>query len=299
MTHMLKNQRERDRMLPHSSTDVSGTLYIVATPIGNLDDLSKRAKDTLEKASFIAAEDTRHTKKLLNYFNIEARLFSLHDHNEKDRAQYIAKLLDDGEDVALVSDAGTPLISDPGYHVVSYLRDLGYQVSPVPGPSAIITALCASGLPTDKFFFQGFLPAKSKSRKEVMASWKQQAGTTVFYESTHRIKDSISDLMDVFEDDVEIVLARELTKTFETFLKGKPSYILQRFEEDSNQVRGEFVVMLDYREETDADDNDQEAKRILEILLQDLSLKQASQLAAKITGLKKNYLYQIALQMQS
>ncbi|WP_036180126.1 16S rRNA (cytidine(1402)-2'-O)-methyltransferase [Marinomonas sp. MED121] len=286
-------------MLPHSSTDVSGTLYIVATPIGNLDDLSKRAKDTLEKASFIAAEDTRHTKKLLNYFNIEARLFSLHDHNEKDRAQYIAKLLDDGEDVALVSDAGTPLISDPGYHVVSYLRDLGYQVSPVPGPSAIITALCASGLPTDKFFFQGFLPAKSKSRKEVMASWKQQAGTTVFYESTHRIKDSISDLMDVFEDDVEIVLARELTKTFETFLKGKPSYILQRFEEDSNQVRGEFVVMLDYREETDADDNDQEAKRILEILLQDLSLKQASQLAAKITGLKKNYLYQIALQMQS
>lgn len=296
---MLKNQRERDRMLPHSSTDVSGTLYIVATPIGNLDDLSKRAKDTLEKASFIAAEDTRHTKKLLNYFNIEARLFSLHDHNEKDRAQYIAKLLDDGEDVALVSDAGTPLISDPGYHVVSYLRDLGYQVSPVPGPSAIITALCASGLPTDKFFFQGFLPAKSKSRKEVMASWKQQAGTTVFYESTHRIKDSISDLMDVFEDDVEIVLARELTKTFETFLKGKPSYILQRFEEDSNQVRGEFVVMLDYREETDADDNDQEAKRILEILLQDLSLKQASQLAAKITGLKKNYLYQIALQMQS
>ena len=296
---MLKNQRERDRMLPHSSTDVSGTLYIVATPIGNLDDLSKRAKDTLEKASFIAAEDTRHTKKLLNYFNIEARLFSLHDHNEKDRAQYIAKLLDDGEDVALVSDAGTPLISDPGYHVVSYLRDLGYQVSPVPGPSAIITALCASGLPTDKFFFQGFLPAKSKSRKEVMASWKQQAGTTVFYESTHRIKDSISDLMDVFEDDVEIVLARELTKTFETFLKGKPSYILQRFEEDSNQVRGEFVVMLDYREETDADDNDQEAKRILEILLQDLPLKQASQLAAKITGLKKNYLYQIALQMQS
>ena len=296
---MLKNQRERDRMLPHSSTDVSGTLYIVATPIGNLDDLSKRAKDTLEKASFIAAEDTRHTKKLLNYFNIEARLFSLHDHNEKDRAQYIAKLLDDGEDVALVSDAGTPLISDPGYHVVSYLRDLGYQVSPVPVPSAIITALCASGLPTDKFFFQGFLPAKSKSRKEVMASWKQQAGTTVFYESTHRIKDSISDLMDVFEDDVEIVLARELTKTFETFLKGKPSYILQRFEEDSNQVRGEFVVMLDYREETDADDNDQEAKRILEILLQDLPLKQASQLAAKITGLKKNYLYQIALQMQS
>ena len=296
---MLKNQRERDRMLPHSSTDVRGTLYIVATPIGNLDDLSKRAKETLEKASFIAAEDTRHTKKLLNFFNIEGRLFSLHDHNEKDRAQYIAKLLDDGEDVALVSDAGTPLISDPGYHVVSYLRDLGYQVSPIPGPSAIITALCASGLPTDKFFFQGFLPAKSKSRKDIMAQWKQQAGTTIFYESTHRIKDSITDLMEVYDDDVELVLARELTKTFETFLKGKPSYILQRFEEDANQMRGEFVVMLDYRILDDSDDSDQEARRILEILLQDLPLKQASQLAAKITGLKKNYLYQIALSMQS
>lgn len=296
---MLKNQRERGRMLPHSSTDVRGTLYIVATPIGNLDDLSKRAKETLEKASFIAAEDTRHTKKLLNFFNIEGRLFSLHDHNEKDRAQYIAKLLDDGKDVALVSDAGTPLISDPGYHVVSYLRDLGYQVSPIPGPSAIITALCASGLPTDKFFFQGFLPAKSKSRKDIMAQWKQQAGTTIFYESTHRIKDSIADLMSVFDDDVELVLARELTKTFETFLKGKPSYILQRFEEDANQLRGEFVVMVDYRVSDEGNDNDQEARRILEILLQDLPLKQASQLAAKITGLKKNYLYQIALEMQT
>lgn len=295
---MLKNQRERGRMLPHSSTDVSGTLYIVATPIGNLDDLSKRAKETLEKASYIAAEDTRHTKKLLNFFNIEARLFSLHDHNEKDRAQYIAKLLDDGEDVALVSDAGTPLISDPGYHVVSHLRDLGYKVSPVPGPSAIITALCASGLPTDKFFFQGFLPAKSKSRKDVMQTWKEQTGTTIFYESTHRINDSITDLMAVFEDDVELVLARELTKTFETFLKGKPSYILQRFEEDSNQMRGEFVVMVDYRPIEDEGDNDQEARRILEILLTELPVKQASQLAAKITGLKKNFLYQIALEMK-
>ena len=295
---MLKNQRKRGRMLPHSSTDVSGTLYIVATPIGNLDDLSKRAKETLEKASYIAAEDTRHTKKLLNFFNIEARLFSLHDHNEKDRAQYIAKLLDDGEDVALVSDAGTPLISDPGYHVVSHLRDLGYKVSPVPGPSAIITALCASGLPTDKFFFQGFLPAKSKSRKDVMQTWKQQTGTTIFYESTHRINDSIADLMAVFEDDVELVLARELTKTFETFLKGKPSYILQRFEEDSNQMRGEFVVMVDYRPQEDESDNDQEARRILEILLTELPVKQASQLAAKITGLKKNFLYQIALDMK-
>ena len=296
---MLKNQRKRGRMLPHSSTDVSGTLYIVATPIGNLDDLSKRAKETLEKASYIAAEDTRHTKKLLNFFNIEARLFSLHDHNEKDRAQYIAKLLDDGEDVALVSDAGTPLISDPGYHVVSHLRDLGYKVSPIPGPSAIITALCASGLPTDKFFFQGFLPAKSKSRKDVMQTWKQQTGTTIFYESTHRINDSIADLMAVFEDDVELVLARELTKTFETFLKGKPSYILQRFEEDSNQMRGEFVVMVDYRPQEDESDNDQEARRILEILLTELPVKQASQLAAKITGLKKNFLYQIALDMKS
>lgn len=286
-------------MLPHSSSDVRGTLYIVATPIGNLEDFTKRAQYILKNADYIAAEDTRHTKKLLNYFNIENRLFSLHDHNEKDKSAYIAAQLDEGKNIALVSDAGTPLISDPGYHVVSYLRDRKYCITPIPGASAITAALCASGLPTDKFFFQGFLPAKTNSRKEVMETWKQQIGTVIFYESTHRIYDSISDLKAVFDDNVTLVLAREITKTFETFLKGTPSEILLEFDNDSNQMRGEFVVMLDYRVDESSDVDAQEDERILKVLLEELPLKQASQIAAKITGKKKNHLYQIALSLKS
>lgn len=285
-------------MLPHSSTDVRGTLYIVATPIGNLEDFTKRAQNILSSVDYIAAEDTRHSKKLLNHFGIENRLFSLHDHNEKDKAEYIATLLENGESIALVSDAGTPLISDPGYHVVSYLREQGFNVVPIPGASALIAALCASGLPTDKFFFQGFLPAKTNSRKEVMQTWKQQLGTVVFYESTHRIYDSITDIREIFEEDVELVLAREITKTFETFLKGKPCEILAKFDADANQMRGEFVVMLDYRPKENSSQDTLEEERILRILLEDLPVKQAAQIASKITGKKKNYLYQKALSLQ-
>ncbi|TBR44808.1 16S rRNA (cytidine(1402)-2'-O)-methyltransferase [Marinomonas agarivorans] len=282
-------------MLPHSSTDVRGTLYIVATPIGNLEDFSNRAQDVLKKVSHIAAEDTRHTKKLLNHFGIENRLFALHDHNERDKATYIETLLAKGDDVALVSDAGTPLISDPGYHVVSYLREKNFPVSPIPGPSAIIAALCASGLPTDKFFFQGFLPAKSNARKEVMESWKTQAGTVIFYESTHRIYDSVTDANLVFGDDAKLVLAREISKTFETFLQGSPSDILAKFDNDSNQMKGEFVVMLDLSVKENKDKNLAEQTRILKVLLEELPVKQAAQIAAQITGGKKNALYQLAL----
>lgn len=282
-------------MLPHSSTDVRGTLYIVATPIGNLDDFSKRGQEVLKSVNYIAAEDTRHTKKLLNHFNIENRLFSLHDHNEKDKAQYIETLLAAGDNVALVSDAGTPLISDPGYHVVSYLRAQGFAVSPVPGACAIIAALSASGLPTDKFFFQGFLPAKSNARKDIMATWKQQSGTVIFYESTHRIYASITDIKTVFNDDVKLVIAREISKTFETFLQGTPTDVLSLFDQDHNQMKGEFVVMLDYHPEEDVNQEQEEQKRILSILLEDLPVKQAAQMAAKITGQKKNQLYQLAL----
>lgn len=286
-------------MLPHTSVDVRGALYIVATPIGNLDDLSKRAQDILRNVSYIAAEDTRHTKRLLHHFSIDGQLFSLHDHNEKAKAEHIAGILDRGESVALVSDAGTPLISDPGYHVVSYLRDRDYCITPIPGPSAIITALCASGLPTDKFFFQGFLPAKSNARKNIMQSWKGQTGTVVFYESTHRIYECIKDLEEVFVSDTTVVLARELTKTFETFLKGTPTQVLKCFDQDSNQLRGEFVVMLSYRAEMDIDTIDAEVKRVLTLLLEDLPLKQASQLTAKITNQKKNRVYQMALSLTS
>lgn len=286
-------------MVSHSSDEARGALYIVATPIGNLEDFSARAINTLKKVEYIAAEDTRHTKRLLNHFDIETRLFSLHDHNERDKASYIAELLSQGLSVAMVSDAGTPLISDPGYHVVSHLRNEGFTVVPVPGPSALIAALCASGLPTDQFYFAGFLPAKTKSRKDVMSSWKKQSGTVVFYESTHRIVESMKDVAEVFGQTAKLVLAREITKTFETFLSGSAEEILQRFSEDANQLKGEFVVMLDHREESDRESEELESRRILSILLEDLPVKHAAQLAAKITGQKKNALYQIALEMQS
>ncbi|WP_133011174.1 16S rRNA (cytidine(1402)-2'-O)-methyltransferase [Marinomonas flavescens] len=289
---------KRGSMVAHSSDDVRGTLYIVATPIGNLDDFSRRAEKILREVDYIAAEDTRHTRRLLNHFGIEAKLFSIHDHNEKDKSEYVASLLEEGKSVALVSDAGTPLISDPGYHIVSFLRARGLTVAPVPGACALISALCASGLPTDQFFFAGFVPAKSKARCDLFDSWKTQAGTVVFYESTHRIYDSIKDVLSVYGDDARLVLAREVTKTFETFLSGTAAEILAMFDADANQMRGEFVVMLSFTQES-GDEKELEAKRILGILLEDLPVKQAAAMAAKLTGEKKNYLYKMALEMQN
>lgn len=281
-------------MVTQSDNDVRGTFYIVATPIGNLDDFTDRAKRVLQEVDFIAAEDTRHSKRLMNHFGIETRLFALHDHNERDKAAYIASLLDDGKNVALISDAGTPLISDPGYHVVHFLRQEGHRIVPVPGASALITALCASGLPTDRFSFVGFLPAKSKSRRDEMSSWVPSLGTVVFYESTHRILDCLEDLNTVWGDTVQVALARELTKTFETFLSGSVSEIKQILEDDSNQTRGEFVMMVSLPDEQE---DNTEALKVLTILLKELPVKQAAALAAEITGEKKNALYKQALAM--
>ncbi|WP_417503472.1 16S rRNA (cytidine(1402)-2'-O)-methyltransferase [Marinomonas gallaica] len=281
-------------MVTQSDNDVRGTFYIVATPIGNLDDFTDRAKRVLQEVDFIAAEDTRHSKRLMNHFGIETRLFALHDHNERDKAAYIASLLDDGKNVALISDAGTPLISDPGYHVVHFLRQEGHRIVPVPGASALITALCASGLPTDRFSFVGFLPAKSKSRRDEMSSWVPSLGTVVFYESTHRILDCLEDLNTVWGDTVQVALARELTKTFETFLSGSVSEIKKILEDDSNQTRGEFVMMVSLPAEQE---DNTEALKVLTILLKELPVKQAAALAAEITGEKKNALYKQALAM--
>lgn len=218
----------------------------------------------------------------------------MHDHNERDKAAYIASLLDEGKNVALISDAGTPLISDPGYHVVHFLRQEGHRIVPVPGASALITALCASGLPTDRFSFVGFLPAKSKSRRDEMSSWVPSLGTVVFYESTHRILDCLEDLNTVWGDTVQVALARELTKTFETFLSGSVSEIKQILEDDSNQTRGEFVMMVSLPAEQE---DNTEALKVLTILLKELPVKQAAALAAEITGEKKNALYKQALAM--
>ncbi|RUM50233.1 MAG: 16S rRNA (cytidine(1402)-2'-O)-methyltransferase [Marinomonas sp.] len=281
-------------MVTQSDNDVRGTFYIVATPIGNLDDFTDRAKRVLQEVDFIAAEDTRHSKRLMNHFGIDTKLFALHDHNERDKASYIASLLSDGKNVALISDAGTPLISDPGYHVVNFLRQEGHKVVPVPGPSALITALCASGLPTDRFSFVGFLPAKSKSRRDEMSSWTPTLGTVVFYESTHRILDCLEDLEAVWGEQAQVALARELTKTFETFLSGSVCEIKRILEDDSNQTRGEFVMMVSLPAQ---EEDNSEALKILKILLKELPVKQAAALAAEITGEKKNALYKQALAM--
>ncbi|MBM6549881.1 16S rRNA (cytidine(1402)-2'-O)-methyltransferase [Marinomonas ostreistagni] len=281
-------------MLTQSDNDVRGTFYIVATPIGNLEDFTDRAKQTLHDVDYIAAEDTRHSKRLLNHFGIGTKLFALHDHNERDKASYIDSLLNEGKNVALISDAGTPLISDPGYHVVSFLRQQGHRIVPVPGASALITALCASGLPTDRFSFVGFLPAKSKSRRDEMSSWAPSLGTVVFYESTHRILDCLADLEAVWGEQVQVALARELTKTFETFLSGSVAEIRQILADDSNQTRGEFVMMVSLPA---AEEDNTEALKVLKVLLKELPVKQAAALAAEITGEKKNALYKQALAM--
>ncbi|MBV1787076.1 16S rRNA (cytidine(1402)-2'-O)-methyltransferase [Marinobacterium sp. D7] len=267
-------------------------LYIVATPIGNLGDLSPRAQEVLAAADLIAAEDTRHTGRLLAHFNIKAPMISVHDHNERQRADLIIKHLQQGELIALVSDAGTPLISDPGFFLVRAVRDAGFRVSPVPGCCAFIAALSASGLPSDRFLFEGFLPSKSGARKQRLEALKDQVPTLVFYESTHRILASLEDMSAIFGADRYAVVARELTKTFETIQGGELNVLLEWMRVDSNQQRGEFVVLVHGAAEKAEVDINPEALRILQLLSEELPPKRAAAVAEKITGVKKSKLYQ-------
>jgi len=271
-------------------------LYVVATPIGNLADITIRAQEVLESVDIIAAEDTRHTKRLLNHLGINKPLMAAHDHNESGAAEQIVAKLKDGQNVALVSDAGTPLIADPGFHVAKHVAEAGFNIVPVPGACAVITALCAAALPTDRFIFDGFLPPKSKGRKDYFATLKKEERTVVVYESPHRILDSLKDLNDVLGADKELVVARELTKTFETFLRGSVQSIQEEMETDSNQQRGEFVVMIRGAIAKKKLEVSQEALDLTLLLAEELPLKQAAGLAAKHTGYKKNQLYQLALE---
>lgn len=271
-------------------------LYVVATPIGNLADITIRAQEVLESVDIIAAEDTRHTKRLLNHLGINKPLMAAHDHNEAGAAEQIVAKLKDGQNVALVSDAGTPLIADPGFHVAKHVAEAGFNIVPVPGACAVITALCAAALPTDRFIFDGFLPPKSKGRKDYFATLKNEERTLVVYESPHRILDSLKDLNDVLGADKELVVARELTKTFETFLRGSVQSIREEMEADSNQQRGEFVVMIRGAIAKKKLEVSQEALDLTLLLAEELPLKQAAGLAAKYTGYKKNQLYQLALE---
>ena len=211
-----------------------GTLYVVATPIGNLGDITHRALEVLAGVDRVCAEDTRMSKRLLTHFGLQKRLVALHDHNERDKLGQLTEWLQNGESLALISDAGTPLISDPGYHLVQHLRELGVSVVPIPGACAIITALSVAGLPTDRFVFEGFLPAKSAARKQVLQAATQQTCTQIYYESSHRIVASIRDLIGVVEEGRQVVLSRELTKMFEQSFSGSAAEVLAWLESDSN-----------------------------------------------------------------
>ncbi|MBV4490001.1 16S rRNA (cytidine(1402)-2'-O)-methyltransferase [Pseudomonas oryzicola] len=282
-----------------ASKSTVGTLYVVATPIGNLDDMSARALKVLADVALIAAEDTRHSIRLLQHFGIDTPLAACHEHNERDEGgRFLAKLLA-GENVALVSDAGTPLISDPGYHLVRQARAAGVNVVPVPGACALIAALSAAGLPSDRFIFEGFLPAKAAARRARLEQVKEEPRTLIFYEAPHRILECLEDMEAVFGGERPALLARELTKTFET-LKGLPLAELRAFVAgDSNQQRGECVVLVGG---WSAPEGEQvisaEAQRVLGLLLAELPLKRAAALAAEITGVRKNLLYQFALEKQ-
>ncbi|MEC4728494.1 16S rRNA (cytidine(1402)-2'-O)-methyltransferase [Shewanella sp. D64] len=276
--------------------DLAVALYIVPTPIGNLGDISSRAIDVLNNVKLIACEDTRHSGILLSHFGIETRKTALHDHNERDRADWIIQKLSNGEPVALISDAGTPLISDPGYHLVSQVRAAGYNVIPLPGACAAITALSASGLPSDRFSFEGFLPSKEKGRIDKLTELKEDPRTLIFYESPHRIIHSLESILTALGEDREIVMAREMTKTFETFLCGTVKEVLEQVKADPNQQKGEIVLMCHGYRLNEEKGIPTVVINTLKLLCEELPLKKASALAGQIHGLKKNALYKYGLE---
>ena len=274
----------------------TGVLYIVATPIGNLEDISARTRRILAEVDLIAAEDTRHSKKLLNGLGIKKSMQPYHDFNEQDAAVQIVDSLKQGKRIALISDAGTPLINDPGYRLVSLAHEEGIQVVPVPGPAALICALSAGGLATDRFVFEGFAPEKRAARVKHFAKLQMETRTIIFYEAPHRIAAFMEDAASVFGDERLATLARELTKKFETIKRARISDLLNFLREDQQQQKGEFVVLIEGRqEETGIDDF--EAKRILGVLLSHLGVKAAAAATADITGRRKNELYQLALEI--
>lgn len=268
-------------------------LYIVGTPIGNLKDFSVRAIDTLKKVDQIAVEDIRHSQKLLKHFGITTPLISLHEHNEAASCKILLHSLKKDQSIALISDAGTPLINDPGYHLVKLARQEGIPVIPIPGPCALITALCASGLACDKFIFEGFLTGKNIARQKKLQEFLNETRTIIFYEAPHRILELIDDMLTVFGPKRYVVLARELTKIFETIHGDSLEQLKIWLNSDKNQQKGEFVVLVKGSEYSNPYEID--TQRILDILLRELPIKQATSLAAKITHEKKNKLYALAL----
>jgi 16S rRNA (cytidine1402-2'-O)-methyltransferase len=269
----------------------AGKLWVVATPIGNLADLSPRAQEVLRDADLIAAEDTRHSAALLKQFGIATRMFALHEHNERDAVEQLVQHLRAGTTIALISDAGTPLVSDPGFRLVRAARGAGIVVSPVPGACAAIAALSIAGLPSDRFVFEGFLPTKAAARRTHLQSLRAETRTLIFYESSHRIVEALDDFSAVFGGERHAVLARELTKLFETVLDGSLAELARRLAADADQRRGEFVLLV-AGAGSDADAaRFAEGQRVFELLRTELAPSRAAKLAAEITGASRKALY--------
>jgi len=286
LAHLIENLSQQT--LPNAA------LYVIGTPIGNATDISLRALYVLSIADAIACEDTRTTKSLLKLYGISKPVIAAHQHNERQAANHLIQRLQKGNRIALVSDAGTPGISDPGSRIVEAVRAAGFRVIPIPGTSAVATALSASGLVSDQFYFVGFLPNKASQRKTIMEGLRHIRATLVFYEAPHRIIETIDALQHLFEPDRQIIIARELTKLFEEIHQCPLTEALAWIKENANRTRGEFVLLLEgATKENEA--LDAETKRILSILLSECSTSQAASLAARITGIKKNTLYQNAL----
>ncbi len=275
----------------------SGILYIVATPIGNLQDITYRAIDVLKSVDFIAAEDTRHSHKLMSAYQVHTRLIAYHAHNEQKSAENILGLLSSGKNIALISDAGTPLISDPGYILVRDAHKTGIKVIPIPGPSALIAGLSAAGMPTQPVSFYGFLPAKSGARGELLTRLASSPQTMVFYETPHRILAALADIQTYLGADRQIVFIRELTKTFETILSDTCAGLLERVNSDADQQKGEMMLVVAGAETDNSGQNEQAAK-LLRLLLPELPLKTASKITSEVTGMAKNQTYELALTLR-
>ena len=275
-----------------------GTLYVVATPIGNLGDITLRALEILKSVDAIAAEDTRHSSGLLSHFGISKRLIAVHEHNEQQSAEKLVLALKNGENIALVTDAGTPAVSDPGAVVVQAARNANIKVVPIPGASAVVAALSASGITQNGFYFHGFLPASGAARRKVLESLKAQTVTLVLYEAPHRIIECVEDIAKVLGDARQITFCRELTKTFETVYTCPASRASTWLQADTNQQRGEFVLLIEAAPVVETEEISEQAQRVLKCLLAELPLKQAVALATEITNLKKNDLYEFALKLK-
>ena len=275
---------------------MTGTLFIVATPIGNLDDITFRAVETLKSVDLILAEDTRHSQKILNHFDIKTPISAFHDYNEREKCTTVIDKLKQGVSIALISDAGTPLISDPGYVLVSAAKKNSVNVVPIPGPSALIAALSASGVPSDSFSFFGFLPSKQNARIKTLKTFISRPETIIIYESPKRILAALKDMLFVFGEAREVCLAKELTKTFETILTTNIPNLISYIASDPNHQKGEFVLLISSSGKKKQLELDQQLDNLLSVLCSEMGASKAAKLAAKITGIDKKYCYQRAIE---